>query len=250
MPGNLHIGTSGWSYKHWHHIFYPDEVKPPRYLEYYFTHFDCVELNTSFYHLPLKTTVEGWMNRTPDHFIFCPKLSRYVTHLLRLLNTEQALERFFDIFSPMKKKMGPVLIQLPPGMLYDQDRVETFFGILRKKYKTYHFAIEIRHKSWINDVFFNMLQKYGIAFTIADSGNRYPYYEKITAGFTYVRFHGDGQLYSSNYNEIQLDYYSAKIAGWLSEGTDVWVFFNNDVHGYAIQNAMRLRELTGARIAV
>ncbi|HEX2393814.1 MAG TPA: DUF72 domain-containing protein [Bacteroidales bacterium] len=244
MAVRLHIGTSGWSYKHWHGLFYPEDLKPAKFLEYYFTKFDCVELNSSFYHLPLKTTVEGWLKRTPDQFIFCPKLSRYITHQLRLLNTREALFRYFDIFDALKKKIGPVLIQLPPGLPFDKSRTEAFFGILTDKFHGYRFAVEIRHKSWINEEFFEMLEKSGLAFVIADSGNRYPYFEKITTDFVYLRFHGNGQLYASDYSNAELDFYSGKINSWLAENKEVWVFFNNDVHGYALNNAIKLKEFT------
>jgi len=144
--------------------------------------------------------------------------------------------------------MGPVLIQLPPGLPYDQSRTETFFNILTKKFSTFRYAVEIRHKSWIHDDFFGQLQKFNIAFTIADSGNRYPYYEKVTTDFAYLRFHGNGQLYASDYSDPELDFYSSKIAGLITGNKDVWVFFNNDIHGYAINNAIRLKELTESKI--
>lgn len=248
MSDKLHIGTSGWSYKHWHGIFYPDDLSPLKYLEHYFSRFDCVELNSSFYHLPRKSTVEGWLNRTPSNFIFCPKLSRYITHHLRLQNTDEALARFFDIFESLKAKTGPVLVQLPPNLPYEKERTDAFLKLLSDKYGDYRFAIEIRHKSWINDEFFTVLEKAGIAFTIAESGNRYPYYEKLTADFVYLRFHGSGQLYSSNYSDPELDYFSSMIKGWLHDNKEVWVFFNNDAHGYAISNSMRLKEITDSKI--
>jgi uncharacterized protein YecE (DUF72 family) len=206
-----------------------------------------VELNSSFYHLPLKSTVQGWFNRTPESFVFCPKLSRYVTHQLRLLNPEEPLSRFFDVFEPLKSKTGPVLIQLPPGLRYDSERTRIFFEILTGCYSDYRFAIEIRHSTWINDEFFTMLKKSNIAFTIADSGSRFPYHEEITADFIYLRFHGNGQLYASDYSEPELDSYSVKISKWLNEKKEVWIFFNNDIHGYALKNAVRLRELCSFR---
>ncbi len=246
-PG-LHIGTSGWSYKHWHGLFYPEDHKPAKYLEFYYTRFSCVELNSSFYHLPLKKTVEGWYKRTPDHFIFCPKMSRYITHQLRLKDPEDPLSRFFDVFEPLKPKTGPVLIQLPPGLPFEAERTRKFLQIVSETYSDYRFTIEIRHKSWINDEFFSMLRHTNIAFTLADSGGRYPWHEEITANFVYLRFHGNGQLYASDYSEPELDFYSVKIAQWLREKKDVWIFFNNDIHGYAIKNAERLSELVEAKI--
>jgi uncharacterized protein YecE (DUF72 family) len=126
LHGKLHIGTSGWSYKHWSGIFYPIDLKPDKYLEFYTTKFACVELNSCFYHLPLKTTVSGWMNRTPETFRFSPKLSRYITHQMQLLNIEAAAKNFFDVFEGMKSRLGPVLIQLPPGLSYDKPLICIF----------------------------------------------------------------------------------------------------------------------------
>lgn len=237
----LYIGTSGWSYKHWSEIFYPKDMKPDKYLEYYITKFNCVELNSSFYHLPLKTTVTGWMNRTPETFRFCTKLNRFITHQLKLVNSEGALEKYFDVFESMKDRLGPVLIQLPPELSFDKPLIHGFLDLIKNQYSLYRFAIEVRHESWINDNFFDLLAQYGIAFVIADSGNQYPFYETVTADFVYLRFHGREQLYASDYSEADLKLYAGKIISWLDEDKEVWVFFNNDFHGFAINNAVRLR---------
>jgi uncharacterized protein YecE (DUF72 family) len=240
---DLHIGTSGWSYQHWSGIFYPAHIKPDKYLEYYITKFGCVELNSSFYHLPLKATVAGWIRRTPEPFRFCPKLSRYITHQLKLVNIEEPMKNYFDVFEAMKNRLGPVLIQLPPGLQFDKFLTGDFFYLIKELYKPYRFAIEIRHKSWINDNFFDLLVQNGIAFTIADSGKRYPYHEAATADLIYLRFHGHEKLYASDYSESELQYYAAKTVGWLNEGKEVWAFFNNDYNGFAVKNAARMREL-------
>ena len=239
----LNIGTSGWSYKHWHGIFYPEDLKSGKYLEYYTTRFSCVELNSSFYHLPQKKTVSGWMIRTPSSFIFCPKLSRYITHQMKLLNVDEALQKFFEIFEEMKEKLGPMLVQLPPQLEYDETRIQNFLELLHKHYNQYRFALEIRHLTWINDRFFNLLNKYGVAFVIADSGKRYPYHEAVTTDFVYLRLHGREQLYASDYSETDLQQYAEKISGWLNDNKEVWVFFNNDYNGFAIKNAERLRAM-------
>ena len=242
----LNIGTSGWSYKHWSGVFYPEEIKPVSFLEYYVKHFRCVELNSSFYHLPKETTIKGWIKRTPNLFIFCPKLSRYITHQKRLTDCDEALERFFGLFGPMKHRLGPVLIQLPPGLHFNKLLIQHFSGILRDKYTGYRFAMEVRHKSWINDNFFDILTKEGIAFVIADSGKRFPYHEVVTSGYVYLRFHGREKLYASDYSDEILNDYAGKIRKWLKEGKEVWIFFNNDFGGFAINNAKRLIELVGS----
>ncbi len=239
----LHIGTSGWSYKHWYGVFYPGDIKPDRFLEYYISKFPCVELNSSFYHLPKKATITGWVKRTPDSFRFCPKLSRFITHRKRLANVKEALSNFFELFEEMKMRLGPVLIQLPPGLHFDEFLVKDFMNVLKEQYGEYRFAMEVRHKSWIADHFFQLLTQYGMAFVIADSEERFPYYEAVTSDFVYLRFHGHEKLYASDYSEMELQDYAGKITDWLKEDKEIWAFFNNDFHGYAIKNAENLRKM-------
>lgn len=239
----FNVGTSGWSYGHWSGIFYPKNIKPSQYLEHYITVFNCVELNSSFYHLPRESTIRGWMDRTPGSFRFCSKLSRFITHQKRLADSQEALSKYFDLFQEMKTRMGPVLIQLPPGLTYDRSLVVGFFDLLSEQYPEYQFAIEVRHKSWIQDEFFQLLSNNGISFVIADSGNRFPYHEVVTADFIYLRFHGPEKLYASDYDESELFKYAEKIINWLNEELEVWVFFNNDFGGFAVKNAMSLYEM-------
>ncbi|KPL16244.1 MAG: hypothetical protein AMS26_05275 [Bacteroides sp. SM23_62] len=249
LPGWF-IGTSGWSYRHWSGIFYPEDVKPDRYLEFYITKFNCVELNSSFYHLPRESAVKGWMNRTPESFRFCPKLSRFITHQKRLADCEDALRKYFDLFQDMKIKLGPVLIQLPPGLSYDGSLIRDFFDVLKGQHNQYRFAIEVRHASWISDDFFLLLEQYGVAFVIADSGNRFPYHEAVTADHVYLRLHGPEKLYASDYDRSELVQYAEKIMHWISTGHEIWVFFNNDFGGYAVKNAMRLREMVDTDLTI
>jgi uncharacterized protein YecE (DUF72 family) len=239
----FHIGTSGWSYSHWAEIFYPKDLKPDKYLEYYITKFSCVELNSCFYHLPLKTTVDGWTKRTPETFRFCTKLNRIITHQMKLINIDEALKKYFDVFETMKDRLGPVLVQLPPGLPFDESLIIGFLDLLKDQFSLYRFAFEVRHDSWINDKFFDLLAQNGIAFVIADSGKRYPFHDTVTADFVYLRFHGREHLYASDYSEADLNLFAEKITGWLYEDKEVWAFFNNDFHGYAINNAIRLGEM-------
>jgi len=124
----INIGTSGWSYKHWKGEFYPEEMKPTDYLLFYTEHFDTTEINSSFYHLPRRSTVEQWVEKTPKKFRFCPKISRYITHIKRLHDPEETVARFFEVFEPMKEKMGPVLVQLPPSLKFKKNIYVRFHG--------------------------------------------------------------------------------------------------------------------------
>ncbi|HVK96762.1 MAG TPA: DUF72 domain-containing protein [Flavisolibacter sp.] len=240
VKGTIHIGTSGWSYKHWKDIFYPPKLKTTEWLTFYAQHFSISEINTCFYHLPKPASVIGWIEKVPAHFKFCPKMSRYLTHIKRLLDPEEPLERFFEVFEPMKKRMGPVLIQLPPTLRFDYDRTEFFYSILKRKYRDYEFVMEVRHDSWLQEKSLTLMTKYDLGFVLSQSGAKFPYSEMITAKNIYVRFHGPSALYASSYSDAMLQEFAKKFRRWKKEGHDIWVFFNNDIGGYAIEDAKRL----------
>lgn len=241
--GKIHIGTSGWSYKHWREIFYPATVKPRDYLAFYAKEFSVSEINTSFYHLPQTATLEGWNHTVNSRFRFCPKLSRYVTHMKKLNDPEETLPAFFGQFDIFRKKLGPVLIQLPSTVAYHEEKVNAFFQALRT-YKGYTFALEPRHASWLQKDAITLMTWHRIAFVIAESGNRWPSGEYVTAKNIYLRFHGPDGSYARSYPNRVLKKYAAKILDWKNDGHKVWAFFNNDGNGYALQNARTLLQLT------
>jgi uncharacterized protein YecE (DUF72 family) len=157
-----------------------------------------------------------------------------------LFEVDEPLENFFRIFATMREKMGPVLIQLPPGLKYDEPRILYFLEVLKQKYSGFSFAFEIRDKSWIRDKFFALLTNYHMAFVIADSGNRYPYSETVTTDIVYLRLHGNEQLYATDYKKEELERIATKTKNWLNQSRQVLIFFNNDYHGYAVKNAKEL----------
>lgn len=236
----IYIGTSGWSYKHWKGIYYPEGLKPADWLSYLASHFDVTEINTSFYHLPKEHTVTSWVNEVPAGFKFCPKISRYLTHIKRLKDPEEPLQRFFELFAPIKKHLGPVLVQLPPNLKFDYERAEHFFKVLHKDYKQYDFALEVRHDTWLANDALALLTRYNVAIVISQSGNQFPYTEMVTAKNIYVRFHGPEALYASSYSDEMLAGFAQKFRQWLADGHFIWAFFNNDINGYAIDNAKTL----------
>jgi uncharacterized protein YecE (DUF72 family) len=242
MKEQIHIGTSGWSYKHWKEIFYPKGLKSTEWLPFYSQSFHCTEINSSFYRIPKKQTVENWVSKVPADFFFCPKMSRYLTHLKRLHDPEESLEHFFNVFEPMSKQLGPVLIQLPPALKFNRDTAENLFSILQKDYGAYRFALEGRHPTWLENEAIDLLTKYNIAFVIAHSGDEFPYAEFVTAKIVYIRFHGPEQLFASLYDQTFLHKFSRLITKWKKENHSVWAFFNNDVHGYALVNGWQLME--------
>lgn len=242
MTRSLHIGTSGWSYKDWKGLYYPEELKPTEYLAYFSKEFKCVEINTSFYHLPKAQTVLKWAETVPKGFRFCPKLSRYISHYQKLHDPEESLERFFSVFDPVKDQLGPILVQLPANAPFKQEVAENFFSMLKKKYGDYVFALEIRHESWLEDQSVELFRQYGISLVIAQSAMPFPYHELVTAKDIYLRFHGPGKLYASKYHYQTMRAYARKCAQWLRDKHRVWVFFNNDFYGYALENARMLEK--------
>jgi uncharacterized protein YecE (DUF72 family) len=241
--GKIHIGTSGWSYKHWKGNYYPEETKPTAYLTFYAKQFKITEINTSFYHLPKHETVKGWVEKVPAKFKFCPKISRYITHMKKLREPEEPLSRFFDVFELMKDRMGPVLVQLPPSLKFNYDVAEHFYTVLKQQYAEYEFVMEVRHDTWLENDSLNLMARFDMGFVISQSGDRFPYSEMVTAKNIYVRFHGPEQLYASSYSDEQLESFAEKFRNWMKEGHDIWAFFNNDIHGYAYQNAERLQQI-------
>ena len=240
---HIHIGTSGWSYKEWKNIFYPPELKSTDWLSFYSKTFHITEINASFYNLPKKQTVESWVQKTPDDFLFCPKMSRYLTHIKKLKEPEEPLERFFSVFEPMQHKMGPVLIQLPPSLGFDLDTATYLYELLKKNYAGHRFAMEGRHKTWLLEESLALLSKYNIAFVVSQSGHGFPYGEHITAKDIYIRFHGPGKLYASSYDDATLKQFSILFKKWWEQGHDLWIFFNNTMYKGGIENALTLERL-------
>lgn len=238
----IHIGTSGFSYPHWKEVFYPKNVKDREFLEYYATKFNTVELNVSFYRLPNETVISGWKKRVPKNFFFCPKLSRYITHVKRLNDVKEPLQLFLKRFGSLKSKLGPILVQLPPKLKFDSPQVLPFLKLL-KKYKSYKFALEARDESWICQKAMKNLEENNIIWVIADSGGRYPSLVSTTAKHVYFRFHGPAGLYSSKYPKKILTKYANIAKKWLQDGKDIWAYFNNDAQGYAVQNALEFEKL-------
>jgi uncharacterized protein YecE (DUF72 family) len=235
----VHIGTSGWNYPHWQGVFYPKDCPRRNWLEYYARHFDVLELNASFYRLPGGETFRKWRQRTPENFVWAVKMNRYVSHIRRLKNVEGAMGRFYDAVSALGEKLGPILIQLPPSLVYERSLLDSFLELLDPSRRH---AIEVRHASWMQKAFLDDLRRRNVAFCIADTAGRYPGQVAVTADFAYLRLHGSQKLYASLYTEEELRNWAGKIKDWSCE---TWVFFDNDAAGHAVRNALRLREICG-----
>lgn len=243
MKGSIHIGTSGWVYPHWRGIFYPSGLPQRRWLEYYSGQFDCTEINASFYRLPAPETVEKWKNTVGKGFYFCPKFSRFITHAKKLNDPEQAVPRFLEVFNAMAGSVGPFLIQLPAMLPFNKEKTGRFFAYLRAHYGDFQFSLEARHASWMEAGAVGLLRKYRIGWVIAESGTRFASAELVTANHIYLRFHGPDGRYGTSYDEPALRACAKKCLSWKEKGHAVWVFFNNDLNGYAVENAHSLQNL-------
>ena len=149
------------------------DLKTTDWLAFYAQTFNITELNTSFYHLPKPETTKGWAKKVPAGFMFCPKMSRYLTHMKKLNDPEESFEQFFDVFTPLKRKLGPVLIQLPPSLHFNFEKAEHLYKLCKKQYAYYQFAMEVRHQSWLEKESLDLMKQYNIAFVIAQSGIRF-----------------------------------------------------------------------------
>ena len=246
----LFIGTSGWVYYDWEGIFYPKNLNSKDKLKYFSSYFKTTEINYSFYHLPRPDTYQNWYKITPADFVFAVKASRFITHIKHLRGIKEAWELFLGNALNLKEKLGPILFQFPPSFKSNTENIKrleeflnyiTFLRLSKKKYFTeLKFAFEFRDKSWCDEKTYNLLKKYNASWVIADSSN-YPKAEVVTADFVYIRMHGPKVLFSSKYEKEELQDLAKKIKKWLASAS-VYVYFNNDIHGYAIENA---RELIG-----
>jgi len=239
MRGRLWIGTSGWVYPHWKDIFYPSSLPTKNWLEYYAERFPTVEINNSFYRMPSERAFESWRTTVPAGFCFAVKGNRFVTHLKKLRGVEEHLQRFLERARLLGDKLGPILFQLPPFWNRNVERLRDFLRILPNDLR---FALEFRNQTWLDEEVYAALEKYEVAFCII-SLPKFPCPIRATAPFTYFRFHGREVTYASRYQETELRWWAERMGEFLTEGRDVYAYFNNDAFGYAVENAMELRAL-------
>ena len=238
---NIYIGCSGFSYKHWKERFYPSKIPQRQWFEYYCTKFNTVELNSTFYRLPNEKTVLSWYNRSPENFAFSVKASRFITHIKRLKDCKVELENFFEVISPLDKKLKVILWQLPPSFKVNIEVFNNFLNMLTK-YNNIKYVFEFRHKSWLTEDIYSLCNKFNICICIAD----YPEFLKnppITANFLYVRRHGKGGRYNTLYTRQELEDLSKFIKDNKDSISEAYIYFNNDFNAYAPQNAQELIEI-------
>ena len=243
-PGVVRIGVSGWRYPHWRGVFYPPKMPQRRELEYAAERFPSVEINGTFYSLQRPSSFQAWSEATPPGFVFAVKGPRFITHMLKLRNAEEALANFFaNGLLELGSKLGPVLWQFPPQLRFDPERFTTFFrqlprtqGAAARLARLHNdkvmgrttlvtqrgFArtpirhcVEIRHETYVSDAFIALLRRHNIGLVVADTVD-WPLLCDVTSDFVYCRLHGSEQLYVSGYEDDHLDLWADRIVAWAS----------------------------------
>lgn len=237
----IRIGISGWRYARWRGTFYPAGLAQRRELEYAAGCFPSVEINGSFYSLQRPESFQRWHDETPEDFVFSVKGPRFITHMKRLRDCEQALANFFASgVLRLGAKLGPILWQLPPTLRFDAELLDAFLGSLPRdseaalararkrdtalmqgrsalaidRRRPIRHALEVRHDSFCDPACMRLLRRHNVAVVVADTAGKFPYLEDVSADFVYVRLHGDAQLYASGYSDPALDRWAARIAAW------------------------------------
>lgn len=265
------IGISGWRYAPWRGRFYPRGLAQRDELAFASRMFSTIEINGSFYSLQRPESYRAWREQTPEGFVFAVKGPRYITHMLRLKEVGAPLANFFASgVLALGPKLGPVLWQLPPGMSYDPERLDSFLALLPRdagsvlalaRARDEHLkaraflkapdglrirhALEVRHASFFVPGFFEILRKHGVALVISDAAGKWPSSENLTADFVYVRLHGDKEIYASGYGDAALDRWSARIDAWRNGHRDVFCYFDNDTKVRAPYDAANLARRLG-----
>jgi uncharacterized protein YecE (DUF72 family) len=242
----VRIGTSGWQYRDWRGPFYPPRLAQARWLEAYAQAFATVESNSAFYRLSERHVFEAWAERTPDDFVMAVKMSRFLTHVRRLRDPAEPVQRFLDRAGGLGPKLGPVLIQLPPQFRADHDRLA---ATLERFPRDVRVAVEFRHRSWFTDETRSLLEHHGAALCLVDRrGLRTPLWR--TADWTYLRFHEGRATPRPCYGRTSLRTWVERLRDGWGPDAEAWVYFNNDPRGCAPRDAARfggLAERTGLR---
>ena len=268
--GRIRIGISGWTYAGWRGDFYPRGLVQRKELAYAAERLSSIEINGSFYSLQRPTSYASWREQTPDDFVFAVKGGRFITHMKKLRGVETALANFFASgVLGLGPKLGPVLWQLPENLRFDPDVVDAFLSCLPRttgaaaalaekhddKVKEgrslteteadvpLRHALEFRSATFVDEAAYALLRRHEVACVLADTAGKWPKVEQVTADFAYVRLHGDKELYASGYSDTSLREWADRCRGWAAQGLDVFVYFDNDIKGYAPHDAMRLIEL-------
>ena len=230
---NVHIGTMGWSYDFWRGNFYPEGSQDL--LAEYAKNFDTVEIDNTFYRIPSPDTARKWKDETPDDFIFSAKFPRKITHIKMLQDCAEELAVFIEHMSLMGDKLGPMLIQLPPGFAPEKSGILKDFLVGLPE--GYRFAVEVRNKKWLDEKFYNLLREAEVALVLIDHPWM-PKMDTITADFTYIRWVGDRKKVKGTLGKVEKDRsedikdWAVKIKDFLDNSIEVFGYFSKSYSGY------------------
>lgn len=236
------VGCSGWNYASWRGRFYPATLPAARWLPYYAERFDTVEVNNTFYRLPERATFAAWRSQVPANFLVGVKASRFLTHMKRLRDPEEPLERLFSRVSALGRQLGPVLYQLPGHFTIDLPRLDGFLKALPRTSggRRIRHVMEFRHPSWYVAETFQLLERRRVALCLHDKhGSAID--GPFVGPFVYVRFHGTSGHYHGSYGSGQLMEWAHRLAEQAEQGRPVFAYFNNDPDATAVVNALSLR---------
>jgi uncharacterized protein YecE (DUF72 family) len=239
---NIYIGTSGYNYRDWKNIFYPEGLGQSKWLAFYSTQFSTVEINATFYRHFERKTFEKWYQNTESGFVFTIKGPKLITHINRLKNIDELLFKFNSSVIGLQEKLKNVLWQFPASFKNSEEnaqKVKDFIELVNEKH-LYDSILEFRDKSWFTEMFMEVLKEKNVGFVINDT-KAFDTAELVGGKIVYIRFHGPDKLYDSLYTTKEMDRWSKKIIEY-AKVYDVFCYFNNDMHGYAIENIRILKE--------
>ncbi len=241
------IGCSGWNYKSWRGKFYAAELRAKDWLTYYASVFDTVEINNTFYRLPEKSTFAYWKGQTPRGFTIAVKASRFLTHIKRLKDPGEPIDRLFSRVKALGPRLGPVLYQLPPNFFRNEinvERLDIFLRALPRRVnrRLVRHVFEFRHPSWYVDDTYALLARHGATLCLHDKRGS-AIFEPFVGPIVYVRFHGTSGQYAGSYPDERLKAWADTLAAQWRAGRQVYAYFNNDPDAVATENAMTLRGL-------
>ncbi|MFQ3620094.1 MAG: DUF72 domain-containing protein [Spirochaetales bacterium] len=238
----IRIGTSGYTYPQWKKVFYPEELSTSSYFNYYQTYFSTVELNYTFYHVPRQSTVVKWYREASTGFVYSVKVPRAITHLQKLSSCEESLRSFLFLLSSLREKLGGLLFQFPPSFKYSPEQLQKILR-LKDLLQGYLPVLEFRHRSWFEA---DLSPLFSAGFSVATvSAPSLPFVIPESTPHLYLRLHGRTAWYRSEYSTAELEELARIITEQASRNKPVWIYFNNDLGGCAIRNALTLKNLLG-----
>lgn len=239
---NWHIGCSGFYYKHWKEIFYPEGLPQRKWFEFYCEHFNTLELNVTFYRFPQLVSLKSWQERSPDNFSFSVKAPRIITHFKQFHNVTDLISDFYSIIHEgLGSKLGCVLFQMPPRIAYNEERL---YRIIDSLDRSFNNVLEFRHESWWNPNVYKTMSEREITFC----GMSHPQLPRDIIQNTkilYYRFHGIPELYKSPYKLSDLTNFVEAVEN-NRKTNQAFIYFNNDIDASAIANAHELQRIVAS----